>query len=162
MEALRNAPPPPPFLYKAPEKITEPLSIMLWGVTTEKVAEALRPKGDEKPEDVKELTGIAASQGIAEGPARVIKRPAEIEDVLMGEILVCPATDPTWASAFGRIKAVVTNQGGIMSHAAIVCREYGVPSVSNTTMGTEVIKTGDIIKVDGDKGVVTVMERTAA
>jgi len=162
MEALRNAPPPPPFLYKAPEKITEPLSIMLWGVTTEKVAEALRPKGDEKPEDVKELTGIAASQGIAEGHARVIKRPSEIEDVQMGEILVCPATDPTWASAFGRIKAVVTNQGGIMSHAAIVCREYGMPSVSNTTTGTEVIKTGDIIKVDGDKGVVTVMKRTAA
>jgi len=49
-----------------------------------------------------------------------------------------------------------------MSHAAIVCREYGMPSVSNTTTGTEVIKTGDIIKVDGDKGVVTVMKRTAA
>ena len=99
---------------------------------------------------------------MAEGHARVIRRPAEIEDVQMGEILVCPATDPTWASVFGRIKAVVTNQGGIMSHAAIVCREYGMPSVSNTTIGTEVIKTGDIIKVDGGAGIVTVMERAAA
>ena len=159
MEALRNSPPPPAFLYKAPEKITEPLSIMLWGVTTEKVSEALNPKGGERPQDVSKLKGIAASQGIAEGYARVIKRPAEIEHVQMGEILVCPATDPTWASVFGRIKAVVTDQGGIMSHAAIVCREYGMPSVSNTTIGTEAIKTGDLIRVDGSTGIVTIVQR---
>lgn len=160
MEALRKAPPPPPFLYKAPGKITEPLSIMLWGVTTEKVEEALKPK-DLKPEEVKELKGFAASRGILEGPARLIMRPAELTQLQVGEILVCPASDPTWSSAFGRVKAVVTNQGGIMSHAAIVCREYGVPCVTNTTIGTEVIKTGDYIKVDGDSGTVTILERAA-
>jgi pyruvate,water dikinase len=158
MDALRQAPPPPPFFYKAPEKITEPLTIMLWGVTTEKVEQARRAT-EVKPEELKELKGIAASPGIEEGRARVIRRPAELDQVQMDEILVCPATEPTWASAFGRIKAVVTNQGGIMSHAAIACREYGIASVSNTTIGTEVIKTGDLIKVDGDKGMVTILER---
>ena len=160
MEALRKAPPPPPFLYKAPGKITEPLTIMLWGVTTEKVEEALKSK-EIKPEEVKEIKGIAASRGVLEGQARVIMRPAELTQLQMDEILVCPASDPTWSSAFGRIKAVVTNQGGIMSHAAIVCREYGVPSVTNTTIGTEVIKTGDYIKVDGDSGTVTILKRAA-
>lgn len=160
MEALRNAPPPPPFLYKAPGKITEPLTIMLWGVTTEKVEEALKSK-EIKPEEVKEIKGFAASRGVLEGQARVIMRPAELTQLQMDEILVCPASDPTWSSAFGRIKAVVTNQGGIMSHAAIVCREYGVPSVTNTTIGTEVIKTGDYIKVDGDSGTVTILKRAA-
>jgi pyruvate,water dikinase len=160
MEALRKAPPPPPFLYKAPGKITEPLTIMLWGVTTEKVQEALKPK-EIKPREVKEIKGFAASRGILEGPARVIMRPAELIHLQMDEILVCPASDPTWSSAFGRIKAVVTNQGGIMSHAAIVCREYGIPCVTNTTIATEVIKTGDSIKVDGDSGTVTILKRAA-
>jgi pyruvate,water dikinase len=160
MDALRKAPPPPPFLYKAPGKITEPLTIMLWGVTSEKVEEALRPK-EIRPEKVKEIMGFAASRGVAEGQARVIMRPAELSQVQMHEILVCPASDPTWSSAFGRIKAVVTNQGGIMSHAAIVCREYGVPCVTNTTIGTEVIKTGDYIKVDGDSGKVSILKRAA-
>lgn len=110
---------------------------------------------------MKELKGFAASRGILEGPARLIMRPAELTQLQVGEILVCPASDPTWSSAFGRVKAVVTNQGGIMSHAAIVCREYGVPCVTNTTIGTEVIKTGDYIKVDGDSGTVTILERAA-
>lgn len=161
MEALRKAPPPPPFLYKAPGKITEPLTIMLWGVTTEKVEEALKPT-EIKPEEVKDLKGFAASRGVLEGQARVIMRPAELSQLQMGEILVCPASDPTWSSAFGRVKAVVTNQGGIMSHSAIVCREYGVPCVTNTTIGTQVIKTGDHIKVDGDSGTVTILERAAS
>lgn len=161
MEALRKAPPPPPFLYKAPGKITEPLTIMLWGVTSEKVEEALKPQ-EIKPEEVKELKGFAASRGILEGAARVIMRPAELAELQTGEILVCPASDPTWSSAFGRVKAVVTNQGGIMSHSAIVCREYGVPCVTNTTIGTQVIKTGDYIKVDGDSGIVTILERGAS
>jgi pyruvate,water dikinase len=160
MEALRKAPTPPPFFYQAPDKITEPLTIMLWGVTTEKVKQAIKP-GDLKPEEMKELQGIAASSGVEEGSARVIMRPSELEQVQMDEILVCPSTEPTWASAFGRIKAIVTNQGGIMSHAAIACREYGIPSVSNTTIGTEAIKTGDLIKVDGDAGTVTILERAS-
>jgi len=160
MEALRKAPPPPPFLYKAPEKITEPLTIMLWGVTTEKLQEALKTK-ETKPEQVQEIKGIAASCGVVEGRARIVLRPAELSQVQMDEIVVCPASDPTWSAAFGRIKAIVTNQGGIMSHAAIVCREYGIPSVTNTTIGTEVIKTGDYIKVDGDSGTVTILKRAA-
>lgn len=133
---------------------------MLWGVTSEKVEEALRPK-EIRPEKVKEIMGFAASRGVAEGQARVIMRPAELSQVQMDEILVCPASDPTWSSAFGRIKAIVTNQGGIMSHAAIVCREYGVPCVTNTTIGTEVIRTGDYIKVDGDSGKVSILKQAA-
>ena len=76
-----------------------------------------------------------------------------------GDILVCPTTNPSWAPVFTKIKAAVTDIGGLTSHAAIVCREYGVPSVTGTGIATSVIKTGDTIRVDGETGVVTILER---
>ncbi|MEE8391771.1 MAG: PEP-utilizing enzyme, partial [Anaerolineae bacterium] len=63
---------------------------------------------------------------------------------------------------FSKIKATVTDIGGITSHAAIVCREYGLPAVTGTGTATSVIKTGDTIRVDGDTGVVTIIERASS
>ena len=87
-------------------------------------------------------TGFAASPGVAEGPARVIFGAEGITDLQEGEILVAPLTAPSWAPVFGKIAATVTDVGGIMSHAAIVCREYGLPAVTGTAFGTKNIKTG--------------------
>jgi pyruvate,water dikinase len=79
-------------------------------------------------------------------------------DVRDGEILVCGSTSPSWAPIFSRIKATVTDIGGVMSHAAIVCREYGMPAVVGTGRATAQIKTGDMLRVDGTAGVVTVID----
>jgi pyruvate,water dikinase len=147
--------PPPPGLGVPPEQVTEPFTIMLWGITEESIAQWLGAGSDDGPG---ELTGMAASPGVAEGPARVISGPAQIDQVRDGEILVAPLTAPSWAPIFGRVRATVTDTGGIMSHAAIVCREYGLPAVTGTASGTTRIRTGQRIRVDGNAGRVTVLD----
>ena len=150
---------PIPALGVPPEEVAEPFTIMLWGITTDKVKEWLKGVDATAGEDVSEIKGFASSAGIVEGPARVLKRLKDIVDLQPGEVLVCPSTNPSWAPVFTKIKAAVTDIGGLTSHAAIVCREYGVPSVTGTGVSTAVIKTGDIIKVDGDTGVVEIVKR---
>ena len=150
---------PTPALGVPPEEIAEPFTIMLWGITTDKVKEWLKGVGEVRAEDVSEIKGFASSAGVVEGPARVLRLLKEIVDLQPGEILVCPNTNPSWAPVFTNIKATVTDIGGLTSHAAIVCREYGVPSVTGTGIATSVIKTGDIVKVDGDTGVVSIVKR---
>ncbi len=150
---------PTPALGVPPEEVAEPFTIMLWGITTDKVKEWLKGVDVTAGEDVSEIKGFAASAGVAEGPARVLKMLKDIVGLQPGEILVCPSTNPSWAPVFTKIKAAVTDIGGLTSHAAIVCREYGVPSVTGTGFSTQVIKTGDIIKVDGDTGVVQIVKR---
>ncbi len=150
---------PTPALGVPPEEVAEPFTILLWGVTTDRVKEWLEGMGEVKAEDVSEVKGFASSAGVAEGPARVLKLLKDIVDLQPGEVLVCPSTNPSWAPVFTKIKAAVTDIGGLTSHAAIVCREYGVPSVTGAGIATSVIKTGDIIRVDGDTGSVTIVKR---
>lgn len=150
---------PSPALGVPPEEVAEPFTIMLWGITTDKVKEWLAGVAAPSAEEVKEIKGFASSAGVAEGPARVLKLLKDIGELQPGEILVCPTTNPSWAPVFTKIKAAVTDIGGLTSHAAIVCREYGVPSVTGTGIATQVINTGDIIRVDGDTGVVTIVQR---
>jgi pyruvate,water dikinase len=126
----------------------------LWGITSESVSNWLG--SDDDVEGV--LTGMAASPGVAEGPARVVFGPDEIGDVEEGEILIAPITAPSWAPVFPKIRACVTDIGGMMSHAAIVCREYGVPAVTGTGFATNKIKTGDRIRVDGSSGKITILD----
>jgi pyruvate,water dikinase len=82
---------------------------------------------------------------------------ADLDQVRDGEILVCPITAPSWGPIFSRIRATVTDIGGMMSHAAIVCREYGLPAVLGTGVATRVLKTGQKIRVDGNSGTVSVL-----
>jgi pyruvate,water dikinase len=147
---------PPPALGPAPEAVTEAFTVMLWGITTEtldrwRVASA--GGGDSG-----ELAGVAASAGVAEGPARVITSPSQLGEVRPGEVLVCPITAPSWAPLFSRIAAAVSDIGGIMSHAAIVSREYGLPAVVGTGFGTKVIRNGQRVRVDGNRGIVTILD----
>src|SRR5487761_1198420 len=151
MQALR-AWAPPPALGKPPEVVTEPFTVMLWGITSDSVQQWLGGADTDGG-----LSGFAASPGIAEGPARVILSADGIGDLQEGEILVAPLTAPSWAPVFGKIAATVTDVGGIMSHAAIVCREYGLPAITGTAFGTKTIKPGQRIRVDGNTGKVTVL-----
>jgi pyruvate, water dikinase len=146
----------PPALGVPPEVVTEPFTVMLWGITSDSVAGWLKA-GDGEGGDGS-LSGFAASPGLVEGPARVIFSADEIGTIQDGEILVAPLTAPSWAPVFGKIKATVTDVGGMMSHAAIVCREYGLPAVTGTAFGTKTIKTGQMLRVDGNTGKVTVID----
>ena len=144
---------PPRALGSVPEAITDPITIMLFGITTERVEEWLgSAEADEKVQ-----TGFAGSPGLAEGRARVVLRPDQLGDLEDGEILVAPSTSPSWAPVFGKIAAAVLDRGGIMSHAAIVAREYGLPAVVGTGTATKRIKTGDLLHVDANAGVVTIL-----
>jgi pyruvate,water dikinase len=144
---------PPPALGTPPEQITEPLTIMLWGITQETVDEWLGGSGD----DASQLKGVAASGGIVRGRARVVTTSADLPAVEPGEILVCRITAPSWAPVFSKIAAAVSDIGGIMAHTAIVSREYGLPAVVGTGFATQRIKTGDLIEVNGDDGIVTLL-----
>jgi pyruvate,water dikinase len=145
---------PTPALGEPPEVITEPFTVMLWGITSESVNAWLG--GGDAAEG--ELTGMAASPGVVEGIARVIFSPDQISEIQQDEILVAPLTAPSWAPIFGKIQATVTDTGGMMSHAAIVCREYGLPAVTGTGFATANITTGQRIRVDGTSGTVTVLD----
>jgi pyruvate, water dikinase len=149
---------PIPALGTPPEEIAEPFTVMLWGITTEKVQDWLKGMA-VVPGEVTELKGFASSAGVVEGKVRVVKRLEEITKIEQGEILVCPTTNPAWAPIFTKIKASITDIGGLTSHAAIVCREYGVPSVTGTGIATNVLKTGDTVRVDGNTGIVKILKR---
>ncbi|MCE1246714.1 MAG: hypothetical protein LWY06_08730 [Firmicutes bacterium] len=102
------------------------------------------------------LKGIAVCPGIAEGPARVILSADDHQQVLPGEILIAPFTDPGWTPYFLTAAALITDMGGMLSHGSIVAREYGLPAVVNTGSATKLIKTGQQIRVDGTAGKVYV------
>jgi pyruvate,water dikinase len=154
IERLRAWTPPPAIGTMPTEVINDPISVMLWGITPER----LRSWASTMDGDGSTLEGAAASPGVAEGLARVVWSAEEIIDVEPGEVLVCTTTSPAWAPIFSKITAAVTDIGGIMSHAAIVCREYGVPAVVGTGRATTEIRTGQRIRVDGTTGVVTVLD----
>jgi phosphohistidine swiveling domain-containing protein len=148
---------PPPALGVMKEQSNDPITVMLWGITTERLQEWAR----EQDGGPVELHGSAAAPGVVEGPARIVRSVDQMADVRDGEILVCGSTSPSWAPIFSRIKATVTDIGGVMSHAAIVCREYGLPAVVGTGRATAQIRTGQRIRVDGTAGTVTVLEGDA-
>lgn len=127
-----------------------------FGITMDTVERWL----DGVEEDAGELSGVAASPGTVEGSARVVLSTDQIDEVQEGEILVCTATAPAWAPVFGKVRATVSDVGGMMSHAAILCREYGLPAVLGTGDATRRIQTGDRVRVDGDHGTVRLLDAT--
>jgi pyruvate,water dikinase len=102
------------------------------------------------------VTGTPASSGTASGPVRVIRDPAEFDRLAAGDVLVCPYTNPAWTTLFQSAAAVVVDSGGPASHAAIVAREYGIPAVMGTGIGTTTLTDGQLVTVNGSTGKVTV------
>lgn len=112
-----------------------------------------------KPELKADLFGICGSGGEAEGIARVVVVYDDLKDVQPGDILVCPGTNPAWTPVFGIVKAVVTDRGGTLSHAAIIGREFAVPTVVNTFEGTAKIKSGQRIRVNANEGAIFILDK---
>jgi phosphohistidine swiveling domain-containing protein len=107
---------------------------------------------------VKELKGIAVSPGTVTGKAKVILHADDHEHVEPGEILVAPSTDPAWTPYFLPAAGVVMDQGGVLSHGAIIAREYGIPAVVNVGPASRLIRTGQLLRIDGDRGTVTILD----
>lgn len=147
---------PPDAMGKVPETISEPFTIVLWGITSQSMAQWAKLKNVAAGE-VSKIVGFPGSPGLVEGVVRVCRTVKEIGELKDGEILVAPTTSPSWAPAFQKIKAAVTDVGGVMCHAAIVCREYGLPAVVGTGSATSILKTGQRIRVDGSTGEIEVV-----
>ncbi len=105
------------------------------------------------------LRGVPGAPGVAAGPARVARTLEEADALAPGEILVCPMTSPAWTPLFATAAAVVADAGGVLSHTAIVAREYGIPCVVATKIACRELRTGDWIEVDGTAGVVRRLDR---
>ncbi|HUN26795.1 MAG TPA: PEP-utilizing enzyme [Steroidobacteraceae bacterium] len=145
----------PPALGPVPDVIDDPAIVMLWGITRESLDTWLHAASDASSNEIR---GFAASSGVVEGPARIVKSVEEISRLQKGDILVCQITNPTWAPIFQKISGAVSDIGGSMSHAAIVAREFGLPAVVGTGTATSRIKDGQRIRVDGGRGVVTILQ----
>lgn len=109
-------------------------------------------------DDASTLRGLPASAGRATGIARVIRSPEEFHRLQVGDVLVCPYTDPTWTPLFALAAAVVADSGGPLSHAAIVAREYGIPAVLGTGNATS-LPDGVTLLVDGGNGTATLIDQ---
>ena len=136
-----------------PEAVNDPMVVMLWGVTKERLQ--AWAGSQEDGQRAGRLRGVPR-RGRGRGPGGALAE--QLDEVQPGEILVCTITSPAWAPIFSKITATVTDIGGIMSHAAIVSREYGLPAVVGTGTATSRIKTGQRIKVDGSTGMVEILD----
>ena len=124
------------------------------GENAKKMAEWIDENVGRIDKDIKEIKGQSVSSGLVEGRVRIILTPKESYKLEKGEILVCSMTSPDYISAMKKAAAVVTDEGGLLSHAAIVSRELGKPCVVGTKIATKVLKDGDLVEVDANRGIV--------
>jgi pyruvate,water dikinase len=118
-------------------------------------------RSDAGPDDTDrdEVAGAAGSPGVATGRARVVTDAYADDPTEPGEVLVAPITDPGWLPLFIGVVAVVVEMGGELSHTMIVSRDLGIPAVVGAVGATSAIRTGDLVEVDGSKGIVRILER---
>jgi len=135
--------------YGIYEKLTPPRVI-----TSEGEIIAGRYRRDHVPAGA--MAGLAVSSGVAEGRARVILDIGDA-DLEEGDILVTAFTDPSWTPLFVTVKGLVTEVGGLMTHGAVIAREYGLPAVVGVVDATRRIKDGDRIRVNGTEGYVELL-----
>ncbi|MEV6278929.1 PEP-utilizing enzyme [Nocardia sp. NPDC051832] len=98
------------------------------------------------------VTGVTASGGVAVGPVRLVRSVDDFDAVRPGDVIVCRTTDPAWTMLFGVAAAVVTETGGILSHAAIVAREFGIPAVVAAKGAMAALANHRTVSVDGTSG----------
>ncbi len=103
------------------------------------------------------MQGVPLSAGVAEGPALVLEEPRTEGLPAEPYILVCPSTDPAWVPLFVQARGLVMEMGGVLSHGAIVAREYGLPAVAGLPGVQRRLRTGQRLRVDGGCGVVTIL-----
>jgi phosphohistidine swiveling domain-containing protein len=144
-------PGPPPLLRGLPQEARLASEAFMWYV--ERILAPDAHPGSQGPA----LTGIAASPGRYTGTIRVILSDAEFDRLRAGDVLVCPATSPVWSVLFPNVGAVVADSGGVLSHPAIIAREFSVPAVVATRVGTTQLRDGQVVVVDGTIGTVEVV-----
>ncbi len=115
------------------------------------------PLSNTRPREAHRVKGIAGSAGVARGTARVIHSLAEAGKLQPGDVLVAQSTMPPWTPLFATASAVVTDIGGVLSHSAVVAREYHIPAVVGTDYATSTFHDGELLEVDGDAGIVRVV-----
>jgi rifampicin phosphotransferase len=103
------------------------------------------------------LRGTGSSAGIYRGPARVVLTSAEFDRIQPGDIIVCPSSNPSWVPVFTIAGGLVTNTGGVLSHAAVVAREFGLPAVTGIAGATSTIRDGQMLEIDGTAGTVRLL-----
>jgi len=159
-----GSPIPPPDLSAFPADVAATMGALLWLVQKAGVSEA-GDDGDAKALANRSVSGdvegIGASPGIYEGPVRVIRGEHDFDKLEDGDVLVCPITSPIWSMLFPQVGALVCDQGGPMSHPAIIAREFGIPAVLSTGSATTTFRDGERVRVDGDNGVVVRAGATA-
>ncbi len=141
-----SPPPDPSGLPPAAARVMQAMGIVM--------AEMLGSSEEEHEEHL--LRGLAASRGVYEGPARLIAGPSEFDRIVKGDVLVTESTSEAFNILLPLLGAIVTDSGGLLSHSAIVAREYGIPGVVGTREATERIADGTHLRVDGDSGEVRV------
>jgi pyruvate,water dikinase len=149
--SLGDPPPPPPDASGLPPDVAR-----LMRATGIALGHLFGSSEAEHDEQV--LRGLAASPGIYEGPARLISGPSEFDRIVTGDVLVTQSTTEAFNILLPLLGAIVTDSGGLLSHSAIVAREYGIPGVVGTREATGRIADGVRVRVDGDAGEVTVVE----
>ncbi len=135
---------------------------MTYGQGAKKLSEWLDTSLQAVDPTLKELKGKTASPGIARGKVRIALSPKERDALSEGEILVCSMTSPEYVPAMKRSAAIVTDEGGLLSHAAIMSREFGKPCIIATKIGTRFLHTGDLVEVDANRGIVKILKRHRA
>ncbi|XOV86477.1 MAG: PEP/pyruvate-binding domain-containing protein [Pseudomonadota bacterium] len=150
----------PPFQIPAPEPEDAAHEMDMWGITIKGGTAAYNMVNNTAGGT--NLRGFPCSPGVVTAEATVILSPADFHLMKPGTILVCPATTPVWTELFSIAAGLVTDTGGILAHGSIVAREYGIPAVLGTGDVTRRIETGSVIKVDGNRGIVTLAESTPA
>jgi pyruvate,water dikinase len=147
---LGPPPPPPPDQSGLPPAVAR-----LMRATSIALGEVFGSSSAQHEEHL--LRGLAASRGLYEGPARRVTGPSEFGRIVQGDVLVTEATSEAFNILLPLLGAIVTDNGGLLSHSAIVAREYGIPGVVGTRDATERIADGTRLRVDGDAGEVTVL-----
>jgi rifampicin phosphotransferase len=142
---------PPPTIGDPPPPSDDP-----WEEAVLRKMLGVPPEPSRDP-DV--ITGTGASPGTVQGRAKVVHKLSEAGKVQSGDILVCEMTMPAWTPLFSTVSAVVSDTGGLLSHSAIVAREYRIPCVVGTIVGTSVIRDGMLLTVDGSRGIVRIDSR---
>ena len=140
-------PGPPPSMEALPAPARQAMKALLWGVEC-----IVGPHRAGESDDG--LRGLAASSGCYTGPVRIIRDEKEFGRIRAGDVLVCPTTSPVWSMLFPSIGALVTDTGGILSHPAIIAREYHVPAVVAARQATALLRDGETVTVDGTAGTV--------
>jgi phosphohistidine swiveling domain-containing protein len=131
----------------------QPVPHTIWGTTVQPTTEPRGPvQGHGTQSDASFLYGLPISSGVVQGPVRIVLSPADLAQIRAGDILVAPVIDPGMAPLFGLAAGLIVELGGMLSHGAIIAREYGLPAIANVEGATRILQNGEQITLSADSG----------